>query len=265
MGKLDGKVAIITGSGTGLGRTTALLFAKEGAKIVVACRTVSTGEETMRLIREAGGEASFVKTDVSVADDVKRMAKSAVDNYGKLDIINNNAGISGKQAPIHLVAEADWDSCISIDLKGVFLGMKYAIPEMLKIGGGVIVNSASVFGLVGFPGLPAYSAAKGGVVNLTRAVALEYATRNIRANVICAGTIWTDMMRDSAMETASTEEEAKGNAAKFFSPVGRVGMPEEVAKLALFLASDDSSFITGSAMVIDGAFSASAHRYYLDV
>jgi len=265
MGKLDEKVAIITGSGVGIGKATALLFAREGAKVVVACRTTSTGEETVRLIGEGGGEASFVKTDVTVADDVKRMIKTAVDKYGKLDIINNNAGIVEKQAPTHEVEEADWDKCINIDLKGVFLGMKYAIPEMLKIGGGVIINSASVFGLVAFPGLPAYSASKGGVVQLTRAAALEYATRNIRVNVMCAGTIWTEMMEKSALETTGTVEEAKEQSVRYFSPIGRVGMPEDVAQLALFLASDDSSFITGAALVIDGGFSASPHRYYLTV
>ncbi len=263
MGKLDGKVAIITGSGVGIGKATALLFAKEGAKVVVACRTVSTGEETVRLIREAGGEASFVKTDVAIADDVKKMIKVAVDNYGKLDIINNNAGIVETQAPTHEVEEADWDKCISIDLKGVFLGMKYAIYEMLKRGGGVIINSASVFGLVAFPGLPAYSASKGGVVQLTKAAALEYATRNIRVNVMCAGTIWTELMEKSALETAASVEEAKKRSVEFFSPIGRVGTPEDVAQLALFLASDDSSFITGAALVIDGGFSASPHRFYL--
>jgi len=263
MGKLDGKVAIMTGAGAGIGKATALLYAKEGAKVVVACRTASSGEETVSMIRKAGGEACFVKTDVAIADDVKKMIKVTLDNYGRLDILNNNAGIVEKQAPTHEVEEADWDRVISIDLKGTFLTMKFAIPEMLKRGGGVIINAASVFGLVGFPGLPAYSAAKGGVVQLTKAAALEYATRNIRVNCLCCSVIWTELMESSAMETAASVEEAKKRSVEFFAPIGRVGTPEDVAQAALFLACDDSSFMTGVAFPLDGGFLASPHRFYL--
>jgi NAD(P)-dependent dehydrogenase (short-subunit alcohol dehydrogenase family) len=260
MGKLDGKVAIITGSGMGIGKRTALLFATEGAKVVVACRTVSNGEETVKTIKKAGGEAFFIRTDVSVAKDVENMVKGTVAKYGKLDIINNNAGVVEKHGPIHNMEEADWDRSMSIDLKGVFLGTKYAVPEMLKVGGGVIINSASVFGLVAFPGLAAYTASKFGVVGLTKTVALEYANKNIRVNAICPGTIWTEMMEKSALETAPNVEAAKAQSVKYFAPIGRVGMPEDVAKLALFLASDDSSYITGATITIDGGFSTSPHR-----
>jgi len=251
MGKLDKRVAIITGAGSGIGRATALLFAKEGAKVVVADNVVSGGEETVSMIREAGGEACFVKTDVSREGDIQLMIKVALDDYGQLDILYNNAGIVGKLGPTHEVDNADWDRVISINLKGVFLGMKFAIPEMLKRGGGVIINTASVAGLVGFSGLSAYSASKGGVIQLTKTAALEYATQNIRVNCICPGVIWSPMVERM---TGGSEEVKKQFIEK--EPVGRMGKPEEIAQAALFLASDDASFITGIPLPVDGGFIA---------
>jgi len=191
------------------------------------------------------------------------MIKVALDNYGKLDILYNNAGIAEKLAPTHEAQVADWDRVISINLKGVFLGMKFAIPEMLKRGGGVIINTASMAGLVGVPGQSAYNASKGGVIQLTKTAALEYSTQNIRVNCICPGTIWTPMMESRAMETAGGVEEAKKQSIKYFSPVGRLGEPEEIAQAALFLACDGSSFITGIPLPVDGGFIASPHRFHL--
>ena len=254
MGKLDGKVAIITGAGSGIGRATALLFAKEGAKVVIADNVVSGGEETLTMIRESGGEACFVKTDVSVELDIKNMIKTALDNYGKLDILFNNAGIFEERAPTHETSVATWDRVISINLRGVFMGMKYAIPEMLKIGGGAIINTSSVAGLISVPNQPSYCASKGGVLQLTKAAALDYATQNIRVNCICPGFLWTPM-QESALESTGDIEEAKRQTIEM-SPAGRLGTPEEIAQAALFLACDDSSFITGIALPVDGGFTA---------
>ena len=256
MGKLDGKVAIITGAGSGIGRATALLFAKEGAKVVIADNVVSGGEETLTMIRESGGEACFVKTDVSIENDIKNMIKVALDKYGKLDILFNNAGVAEMLAPTHEVKLSDWHKVINVNLTGVFMGMKYAIPEMLKIGGGAIINTSSVAGLISVPNQPSYCASKGGVLQLTKAAALDYATQNIRVNCICPGVIWTPMVERVMMENAGGYEEGKK---QFISaePIGRMGKPEEIAQAVLFLACDESSsFITGIALPTDGGYTA---------
>jgi len=248
IGRLDGKVALITGSGSGIGRATAILFAREGAKVVVADYIAEGGEETVTMIKAAGGEAIFVKADVAKATDVEKMVKVAVDIYGQLDILYNNAGIAEIQnVPTAEVKEENWDRVIDIDLKGVFLGMKYGIPEMLKRGGGVIINTASMAGLVGFSYLPAYSAAKAGAVELTKTAAMEYARQNIRVNCICPGGIVTPMLE---------QREDFGNFIRRRTPVHRLGKPEEVAPAALFLASDESSYVTGTALAVDGGFVA---------
>ncbi|TDA69662.1 MAG: glucose 1-dehydrogenase [Clostridia bacterium] len=273
--KLDGKVAIITGAASGMGQAMALLFAREGATVVVADVNEVGGQETVRRIQEearetsgqmeraAGaearptygatdGRAEFVKVDVSQADQVKRLVDSTVNNYGKLNIMVNNAGVAllGKDGKIADVAEDTWDRVIAINLKGVYLGMKYAIPPMLKQGGGVIINTASIAGLVGFPSLAAYCASKGGIVQLTKATALDYGRDNLRVNAICPGVIRTAMT-----ETMLADRETKEGMERT-TPLPRLGEPEDIARAALYLASDEASFVTGTTLVVDGGWTA---------
>jgi NAD(P)-dependent dehydrogenase (short-subunit alcohol dehydrogenase family) len=251
MGKIDGKVAIITGAASGIGKATALLFAQEGANVVVADFMDELGEETVKVINESGGKAVFVHTDVSKAEDVKNMIKTAVDTYGRLDIIFNNAGIEGASIDTANYPENVFDKVIAVNLKGVWLGIKYALPELLKNGGGSIINTTSVAGLVAFAGLSAYNATKGGIIQLTKTAAIEYAKQNIRVNCIAPGVIETAMV-DRVLKA---QPEAKAAFIQI-EPVGRFGKPEEVAKAALFLASDDSSFITGTVLIVDGGLTA---------
>jgi len=252
MGRLEGKVAIVTGAASGIGEATAVLFAQEGASVVAADRDESKGEQIVQRIRDSGGEAMFVPTDVSKPEQVQAMIGAAVDSYGRLDVIFNNAGIEGEMnEPTAECTLDNWHRVIEINLTGVFLGMKYAIPEMLKTGGGSIINTASVAGLVGFAGIPAYCASKGGVIQLTKCAAMEYATENIRVNVICPGVIWTPMVERATGGTAEGEA-----AFKALEPVGRFGTAEEIAKMALFLACDDSTFCTGAPFIVDGGFVA---------
>lgn len=247
MGRIEGKVAIITGAGSGIGRATAVLFAAEGAKVIVADVT-GAEDETANAI---GAEAVAVHADVSISSDVRSMVEVARSRFGRLDVIFNNAGIEGAQAPTAECTEENFDRVISVNLRGVFLGMKHAIPLMLEGGGGSIVNNASVAGLVGFRGIPAYCASKGGVVQLTRTAALEYATQRIRVNAICPGVIWTPMVEGFTAGNAEVEA-----AFRATEPVARFGTPEEVAAMALYLASDESSFVTGAALPVDGGFVA---------
>jgi len=251
MGKLEGKVAIVTGAASGIGRASALLFAEEGARVVVADWDAAKGEEVAREVKGKGGEAKFVKVDVSRAEDVQVMVNAAVESYGRLDVLFNNAGVEGEQAPTADCTLENFDRVIAINLRGVFLGMKYGIAAMLKTGGGSIINNASVAGLVGFTGIPAYSASKGGVIQLTKTAALEYAKEHVRVNAICPGVIWTPMVE----RFTSAGEEVR-RALEAMEPVGRFGTAEEVARLALFLASEDSSFCTGAPFVVDGGLVA---------
>ena len=246
--KLKDKVAIVTGGGSGIGREIALLFAREGARLSVADYVAETGEDTVRRIGEGGGEAIFIKADVSWAIDAERIVRQTVEKYGKLDILCNNAGILGRVASVGEAAEENWDRVIAVNLKSVFLCSKYAVGEMMKGGGGVIINSSSTMGLVGLPGNTAYSASKGGVIQFTKTMALEYASSNIRVNCVCAGWI------DTPMNEILDEKILRWTVRE--TPMGRLGKPEEVAQAALYLASDESSFVTGTALVVDGGWLA---------
>ena len=252
VGRLYGKVAIITGGGSGMGRATAMLFAKEGAKVVVTGWHTENIKDTVVMISESGGDATFVITDVSKAEDVKKMIKTAVDTYGKLDVLFNNAGIGCDIAPIAECTEENWDKTIAVNLKGVFLGMKYAIPEMIKTGGGSIINNASQAVRRCHPNLGPYNASKGGVVSLTRGVALEYCDRNIRINCICPGAIATPLLLGFDPRLLDKIKSAL--------PLRRYAHPEEVANVALFLASDESSYVNGADFAVDGGEVHSLYR-----
>ncbi|MGH7935309.1 MAG: SDR family oxidoreductase [Candidatus Binataceae bacterium] len=250
-GRMDGKIALVTGGGSGIGRATALAFAREGAKVMIADYAPEGGERTVKMIKDAGGQAGFLNIDVSVAKQVEVMVNKTVETYGRIDCAHNNAGIEGKIADTVECTEETWDRTIAINLKGVWLCMKYEIPQMLKQGGGAIVNTASVAGLVGFEGLPAYNASKGGVVQLTRTAALEFAKKNIRVNCVCPGVINTPMVA-RLIDTSSYSEAALSEG----EPVGRLGKPEEIAEAVVWLCSDAASFVTGHPMAVDGGWVA---------
>jgi NAD(P)-dependent dehydrogenase (short-subunit alcohol dehydrogenase family) len=250
-GLVAGKVALVTGGGSGIGRASALAFAREGAKVVVADVAVEGGEETVRLIQQSGGEAIFGKTDVSRAAEVEALVSRAVQTYGRLDCAHNNAGIEGAAATTIDYAEDAWERVIAINLKGVWLCMKYEIPHLLKQGGGAIVNTASTAGLVGYRGGSAYVASKHGVVGLTKTAALEYAKAGVRVNAVCPGAIDTPMM---GRLTGHRPQRAERMAAA--EPVGRMGQPEEIAQAVVWLCSEAASFVTGHAMAVDGGITA---------
>jgi NAD(P)-dependent dehydrogenase (short-subunit alcohol dehydrogenase family) len=246
------KVVLVTGGNAGIGRATALAFAKEGAKVIVAARRVEKGEETVAMIEAAGGEASFVQTDVSKADDVKAMVESCVSEYGGLDFAVNNAGIGGSVfVPATEYEEEIWDQVMDINLKGVWLCMKYEIPAMLKRGQGAIVNTSSVAGLKGGEIGVAYYASKHGVIGLTKAAAIENAKLGIRINAVCPAVIETDMTGP----VLQNEEIAA--PMKAMHPIGRFGQPEEVAATILWLCSEGASFVTGHIHAVDGGLMAS--------
>jgi NAD(P)-dependent dehydrogenase (short-subunit alcohol dehydrogenase family) len=249
VGRLEGKVAIITGASSGIGKASAVIFAREGAKVVVVCRTATAGEETVGEIKEAGGEAIYVGADVSKTEDVQRMIKTTVYAYGRLDILFNNAGILLPYGPIQECPEEAFDETIAINLKGVWLGMKYAIPEMLKTGGGSIINTSSAVAALGVSGASCYSASKGGLNAMSRAMAVEVAANNIRVNVIQPAIIATPML-------ASMPLDQREALIKKSRPRGKAGTAEEVAYAALFLASDEASDITGTVIAIDGGATA---------
>ena len=250
-GELEGKVVLVTGAGSGIGRESALAFAAAGGRVVVSDVVVGGGEETVAQIKAAGGEATFVRADVSQRADVEALVRQTVESYGRLDCAHNNAGIEGDLAPTCDCTEANWDRTIAVNLKGVWLCMKYEIPQMVEQGGGVIVNTSSVAGLVGFLNLPAYVATKHGVAGLTRTAALEYADQGIRVNAVCPGVINTPMI--DRIVAGDAEAEAQFTA---LEPVGRMGSPAEVAQAVVWLCSDRASFVTGIAMPVDGGFVA---------
>ena len=251
MGQLDGKVALITGAGSGIGRASALVFAREGAKVAVADIVVEGGEETVRMVKEAAGEAFFIKADVSNAAEVEAMVNTVVDTYGRIDCAYNNAGIEGQLASTDEYPEDMFDKVIGINLTGVWLCMKYELPHMLKQGSGAIVNTASGAGLIGVAGMSAYVASKHGVVGLTKTAALEYAKSGIRVNAVCPGLIQTPMV-----ERITNGHPQLGEALVAAEPIGRTGRPEEIAESVVWLSSDAASFVTGHAMSVDGGFVA---------
>lgn len=252
-GKLAGKTALVTGAGSGIGEAIAVLFAAEGANVAVADFAAEGGERTVRRIRDAGGSAFFVEVDVSLAADAERMVRETVARYGRLDVLCNNAGI-GVAAVCHETSEADWDRTMAVDLKGVFLGCKYAIPQMLEQGGGVICNTSSVAGQVGVLNRAAYCAAKAGVLGLTKSIAVDYAERGIRCNAVLPGTVDSPWIGKILAQQADPQEQRRLMEAR--QPIGRMGRPEEIAGAALFLCADDGAFVTGTGLVIDGGLTA---------
>ena len=247
MGRLDGMVAVITGAARGQGETEAELFAREGARVVLTDVLVEEGQRAAERIRTAGGEALFVKLDVSSPDEWNEVVRHTVQTYERLDILVNNAGIAVRGG-VESTPVEEWDRCLDINAKGVFLGMKYAIPAMLQNGSGSVINISSTSGIVGYPGGTAYHAAKGAVRIMTKAAAAEYAQRGVRVNSLHPGII----------KTAMTDNMAADRAAGILdrTPMGRKGTPLEIAYGALFLASDESSFVTGAELVIDGGMTA---------
>ncbi|YAF98407.1 MAG: glucose 1-dehydrogenase [Nodularia sp. CChRGM 3473] len=247
MSAMSGKVAIVTGGSSGIGRATAIAFAKAGAKVVVAARRESEGEETVHLLREAGGEGLFVKTDVTQSADIEVLIQKAVATFGSLDCAFNNAG-SGKAGKIVDLTAADWDYEINVNLKSIWLCMKHEIPAMQKSGGGAIVNMSSQGALIGIVGYGAYGAAKAGVIALTRAAAAEYSAEQIRINSVSPGAIKTNLWAGAPPEML--EQVAAG------IPLKRIGEPDDIASAVVWLCSDGAAFVTGHNLVIDGGFTS---------
>jgi NAD(P)-dependent dehydrogenase (short-subunit alcohol dehydrogenase family) len=257
MGAFDGKVVIVTGGALGMGRATALEFAREGGAVVVADVDAAAGEAIERQMREAGGRGRFVQADVSRSADCQRVVRAAVDEFGGLDVLFNNVGIQppDSYANAENTPEELWDRIIDVNLKSHFLMAKYSIPEMRRRGGGVIINNASVQGLQSMKGVPPYAASKGGVLSLTRQLAVEYAGEGIRVLAICPGTIDTEMVRASAaLEGGDIEATLRRYGESH--PIGRIGTGQDIANVVLFLASDKASFMTGEYVCVDGGYMA---------
>ena len=246
----ENKVALVTGGASGIGRATALAFADAGAKVVVADVQVEGGNQTVQLIEQAGGEAHFIKTDVSKADEVQRMVGQTIQTYHRLDIAHNNAGVEPQVAATADITEADWDRVIGINLKGVWLCLKYEIPAMLRQGGGSIVNTSSVVGFLGQPNMACYVACKHAVLGLTRTAALEYAGAGIRVNAVCPAIVATPMLDRFTQGDAEVAAELTADY-----PLRRPIDPREVAEAVLYLSSGKASYLNGHSLVLDGGFS----------
>jgi len=250
--ELEGLVAVVTGAGNGIGRATALAFAREGAKVVVSDVDGRAGEETVAQVRKAGGEARFAAADVSKEADVISLIEGTIKSYGRLDVAFNNAGISGAQGAVADLTEAQWAQVLAVNLTGVFLCMKHELLHMEKQGRGAIINNASILGTVGFAGAAAYTASKHGVLGLTKVAAIEYATKGIRVNAVCPGFIVTPMLENAGL----LADEAVRKTLEGMHAQKRMGKPSEVAEAVTFLASSRASFITGHPLLVDGGFVA---------
>jgi len=251
MNEFQDKVAIVAGATSGIGRAAAIAYAREGAKVVVAGRRATEGEETVRLLQAQGGEGIFVKTDVSKAVQVKELVERTLQKFGRLDVAFNNAGIEQVPVPFLEQDEETFDQVVDINAKGVWLSMKYEIPAMLKTGGGSIVNTASVFGVIGIPGNEIYIASKHAVIGLTKSAAVEFGKQGIRVNAILPGVVDTDMYKRFAGD--KLEFRAQMTA---MHPIGRIGKPEDIAEAAIWLSSSKSSFVTGHSLMVDGGYTA---------
>ena len=251
MGTMTGRVALVTGGSAGIGRAAAIAFAREGASVVLADVDAGRGEKTAAELEAEGVGAMFVRADVSQPTDVAELVDRTIERFGRLDFAFNNAGTEGKPAPTAECTIENWDRTIAINLTGVYLCMRAEIPRLLDSGGGVIVNNASVAGLVGFADTPAYTASKHGVVGLTKTTALDYATRGVRVNAVCPGVIATEMITRFTHGDAAANEQLVQT-----EPVGRLGRPEEIADAVIWLCSDRATFVTGQAIAVDGGFVA---------
>lgn len=248
--RLEGKTTVITGSGSGIGKSSALLFAKEGAEVVVVDRDVDKGKETVEEIQSAGGRAVFIKADVTDPDSVKSMVDEVITGFGRIDVLFNNAGISGI-GMLHEIEPEDWDRIMSVNVKGVYLPSKYAVPHMMKAENGSIINMSSCIAEIGLARRASYAATKGAVLALTKSMQVDYASYNIRVNAILPGTIFTPFV-ENYLRTAYDDPEAAIASLKTRQLSGDLGRPEDVANAALFLASDESKFMMGSPLYIDG-------------
>jgi len=241
------KVAIITGGSSGIGRATAVALAKEGARVVIAAHRAKESEETLQLVKEAGGDGIFIKTDVGREDEVKQLVELTVGKFGRLDYAFNNAGIEATTKSFVDETPSIFDKVMSINVKGVWLSMKYEIPQMLKIGGGAIVNMSSIAGVIGFPQMPIYVASKHAVLGLTKSAALEYAKSGIRINAVAPGLIETDMLERAVDANSQLRKQFDA-----VTPMGHIGKPEEIANAVVWLLSNKASFVTGHTLIIDG-------------